>query len=147
MTGGADSNVIVMMVRDVMTRRLVVIGPETSCDKARLMMDEYRIRHLPVVDGGRLIGMVSDRDVRSAVLQAPGTVARRIMTPDPVTVTSETRIEQAARIMLDARFGSLPVVDANLVGIVTYTDLLRAFVWVVATATLERIAVEVTAGQ
>ena len=137
---------IVMTVRDVMTRRLVVIGPDTSCDKARSIMDEYRVRHLPVMADGRLIGMVSDRDVRSAVRNAPATVAGRIMTSDPVTVTSETRIEHAARIMLDGRFGSLPVVDGHLVGIVTYTDLLRAFVHVLQTATLERITVEVTAG-
>jgi acetoin utilization protein AcuB len=135
--------VIVMMVRDVMTRRLVTIGPETTYQEARRLMDEHRIRHLPVVAGGRLLGMVSDRDVRSAGTGAPGTMAGQIMTPDPVTVTSETRIEHAARIMLDARFGSLPVVDATLVGLVTSTDLLRAFVQVLETATLERIAVQV----
>jgi acetoin utilization protein AcuB len=139
--------VIVMMVRDVMTRRLVTIGPETSCREARRLMDEHRIRHLPVVAGGRLIGMVSDRDVRSAASGASGSVARRIMTPDPVTVTSRTRIEHAARVMLDARFGSLPVVDTTLVGIVTSTDLLRAFVRVLETATVERIAIEVGVGQ
>ena len=137
---------IVMMVRDVMTRRLVVIGPETPCDKARLIMDEYRVRHLPVMTHGRLIGMVSDRDLRSAIRDSPGSVARRIMTPDPVTVTSQTRIEHAARVMLEGRFGSLPVVDGHLVGIVTYTDLLRAFVQVLETATVERITVDVIAG-
>jgi len=137
--------VIVMTVRDVMTPRLVVIGPEAPCDKARLIMDQHRIRHLPVVSTGRLVGMVSDRDVRSAAHESPATVVARIMTPNPVTVTSQTRIEHAARIMLDARFGSLPVVDDDLVGIVTYTDLLRAFVRVLETATLERIAVEAEA--
>jgi acetoin utilization protein AcuB len=134
---------IVMTVRDVMTTRLVTIGAETPCDKARRLMDEHRIRHLPVVDGGRLVGMLSDRDVRSAASGSPGIPAGRIMSPDPVTVTSATRIEHAARVMLDRRFGSLPVVDGTLVGIVTYTDLLRAFVRVLETTTLERIAVEV----
>ncbi|PYM66324.1 MAG: hypothetical protein DME11_07650 [Candidatus Rokuibacteriota bacterium] len=139
-TGGEDSNVIVIMVRDVMTRRLVTIGPETPCDAARRLMDEHRIRHLPVVAGGRLVGMVSDRDVRPAGSQSPGTVAGRIMTPDPVTVTSETRVEHAARLML--------VADGNaLVGIVTYTDLLRAFVQVLETATQERIAVDFSGGR
>ena len=133
---------IVMMVRDVMTRRLVTIGPDAACHEARRLMDEHRIRHLPVVAGARLLGMVSDRDVRSASA-SPGTVAGQIMTPDPVTVTSDTRIEHAARIMLDARFGSLPVVDGTLVGLVTSTDLLRAFVQVLETATLERIAVDI----
>ena len=134
---------IVMTVRDVMTTRLVTIGPETPCDKARRLMDEHRIRHLPVAAGGKLVGMVSDRDVRSASSGPSGTLAGQIMTPNPVTVMSDTRIEHAARVMLDARFGSLPVVDGDLVGIVTYTDLLRAFVRVLETATLERIAVEV----
>src|SRR5262249_36844177 len=104
MTSGEDSNVIVILVRDVMTREVVTIGPEMSCDKARRLMDELRIRHLPVVDGGRLVGMVSDRDVRSVAVQSPGTLASRIMTPDPVTVTPDTRVEYAARIMLDRRF-------------------------------------------
>lgn len=138
---------IVMMVRDVMTHRLVTIGPATHCDEARRLMDEHRVRHLPVVIEGRLVGMVSDRDVRSAASGSPGAVAGRIMTPDPVTVTPETRIEYAAQVMLDGRFGSLPVVaDEAMVGIVTYTDLLRAFVRVLETATLERITVEVAGG-
>ena len=147
MMGGEDTNVIVILVEDVMTRELVTIGPVTSCDKARRLMDEYRIRHLPVVDSGRLVGMVSDRDVRSVMVHSPGTLASRIMTPDPVTVTPETRVEHAARLMLDRRFGSLPVTDGRaLIGIVTYTDLLRALVQVIETATLERIAVDYSGG-
>lgn len=136
---------IVITVREVMTREVLTIGPETPCDKARHLLDEHRIRHLPVVAGGRLVGMVSDRDVRSAPVQSSGVIAGRIMTADPVTVTSETRVEHAARLMLDGHFGSLPVADGNaLVGIVTYTDLLRAFVRVIETATQERIAVDVS---
>ncbi len=133
---------IVMMVRDVMSRQLVTIGPDTPCQEARRLMDDHRIRHLPVVAGGRLCGMVSDRDVRSATSASLGAEAARIMTPDPVTVTSDMRIEHAARIMLDARFGSLPVVDGALVGLVTSTDCLRAFVQILESATLERIAVD-----
>jgi CBS domain-containing protein len=133
---------IVMTVRDVMTRQLVTIGPETPCDKALCLMAEHRIRHLPVVDAGRLVGMVSDRDLRSARVEAAG-VAARIMTADPATVTSATRVEHAARLMLDGGMGSLPVVDGGaLAGIVTYTDLLHAFVRVIETATEERIAVD-----
>ena len=134
---------IVIMVREVMTRAVLAVGPETPCDKMWRLMDEHRIRHLPVVDGGRLVGMVSDRDVRSAGIQPSGAIAARIMTPDPVTVTPDTRVEHAAQLMLDGRFGSLPVADGHaLVGIVTYTDLLRAFVRVIETATQERIAVD-----
>ncbi len=147
-TGGADPGVIAIMVRDVMTRRLVTIGPKASCTEARRLMDEHRIRHLPIVAGGRLIGMVSDRDVRSAASRSPAPVAGEFMTLGPATVTSETRIEHAARLMLDARFGSLPVVDGGaLIGIVTYTDLLRAFVRIIETATQERIAVDFSGGR
>jgi len=147
LTGAEANNVIVILVRDVMTREVVTIGPETPCDEARRLMEEHRIRHLPVVDAGRLVGMLSDRDVRSVAVQSPGAVAGRIMTPDPVTVTPQTRVEHAARLMLDARFGSLPVTEGHtLVGIVTYTDLLRAFVHVIETATLERIAVDFSGG-
>lgn len=138
-TGGEDGNVIVMTVADVMTRQLVTIGPETSCDKAERLMEEHRVRHLPVVDAGRLVGMVTDRDARSR----GGDAVARIMTADPVTVTARMRVEHAARLMLEGRFGSLPVVDgAALVGIVTYTDLLHAFVRVIETATEDRIAID-----
>ena len=138
-TGGEDGNVIVMTVADVMTRQLVTIGPETSCEKAERLMEEHRVRHLPVVDAGRLIGMVTDRDARAR----GGDAVARIMTADPVTVTARMRVEHAARIMLEGRFGSLPVVDgAALVGIVTYTDLLHAFVRVIETATEDRIAID-----
>jgi acetoin utilization protein AcuB len=140
--------VIVIAVRDVMTRQVVTVDPDTPCDKARRLMEEKRIRHLPVVAEGRLVGMVSDRDVRSAAAGGASAPASRIMTRDPVTVSSATRVEHAARRMLDGRFGSLPVVDGNaLVGIVTYTDLLRAFVDVIETATQERIAVDFAGGR
>ena len=142
MTGGEDRGVIVMMVQQVMTREVLTIGPDTPCDKAGRFMDEHRIRHLPVVADGRCVGMVSDRDVRSAAVQ-PGAIAGRIMTPDPLAVSPETRVEDAAQLMLDARIGSLLVADGpTLVGILTYTDLLRAFVRVIETATQERIAVD-----
>jgi acetoin utilization protein AcuB len=139
--------VIVIMVREVMTRALVTIGPETACDKARRLMDECQIRHLPVVSEGRLVGILSDRDLRSASVNAPGASAGRIMTACPVTVTPETRVEYAARLMLDGRFGALPVVDGDgLAGIVTYADLLRALTRVIDTATEERIAVDFSGG-
>ena len=138
-TGGEDGNVIVMTVADVMTRQLVTIGPETSCEKAERLMEEHRVRHLPVVDAGRLVGMVTDRDARSR----GGDAVARIMTADPVTVTARMRVEHAARLMLEGHFGSLPVVDGGaLVGIVTYTDLLHAFVRVIETATEDRIAID-----
>lgn len=138
-----DSAVIVMTVRDVMTRELVTIAPKTSCDEARSLMEVHGVRHLPVVESGRLIGIVSHSDVRCSSPRAASGVAADVMTAPPVTVSSATRVERAARLMLRSHFGSLPVVDrGTLTGIVTYTDLLHAFVRVVETATEERIAVD-----
>jgi acetoin utilization protein AcuB len=132
---------IVILVRDVMTRGPVTIAPGRACGEARRLMDAHGVRHLPVVEAGRVVGMVSDRDLRSAA--APAMAAERVMTADPVTVAPDARIEHAARLMLDGRFGALPVTDGPVLeGIVTYTDLLRAFVRVIETATLERIAVD-----
>jgi CBS domain-containing protein len=143
MTGEDNSGMIVILVRDVMKRGLVTITPETPREDARRLMDEHGIRHLPVIAGSRLVGIVSDRDVPAARGRTPGSVAGALMTRNPVTVTTDTRIEHAARLMLDRGFGALPVVDDGvLTGIVTYTDLLRAFVQVIETATLERIAVD-----
>ena len=137
---------IVMPVRQIMTRRVVTVRPETTLAEARRLLDEHRIRHLPVLLDGRLAGIVSDRDLRSAAgANRRQTAVDEIMTPTPFIVGPDTRVEEAARLMLDHRVGGLPVVEAGqLVGIVTSDDLLRALLVVVEAATLERISVELT---
>ena len=136
---------IVMFVRQIMTRRVVTVSPETTLAEARRLLDEHRIRHLPVLVNGRLVGIVSDRDLGSAsAADGRRTAVGRVMTPKPFTVSSDARVEEAARLMLDHHVGGLPVIDAGeLTGIVTGEDLLRAVLIVVETATLERISVEV----
>jgi acetoin utilization protein AcuB len=138
--------VIVMLVRQIMTRHVITIGPETPLETARRLLDQHRIRHLPVVVNDRVVGMVSDRDVRSAsALNGRRAAVAGIMTSSPVTVSSETRVEDAARLLLDRKIGGLPVVDGStLTGIVTADDLMRALVAIVEAATLERISVELT---
>jgi CBS domain-containing protein len=136
-------------VRDVMTANPVTIDPEAPVGTALAVMTEREIRHLPVVDAsGGLVGMVSDRDLRCAAF-APAfaehlsAAARRrlrgldttlenlrvrdVMTWDAVTIAQGAPLAQAAAIMVEGRFGSLPVVEAGrLVGIVTERDVLRA---------------------
>jgi acetoin utilization protein AcuB len=138
--------VIVMPVRQIMSRRVVTVSPETTLAEARRLLDEHRIRHLPVLLDGRLAGIVSDRDLRSAAgANRRQTAVDEIMTPTPFIVGPDTRVEEAARLMLDRRIGGLPVVEASeLIGIVTSDDLLRALLVVVEAATLERISVELT---
>lgn len=129
-------------VADVMTREVVVLREEDALAEVAADMERYRFRHLPVVDGRTLVGIVSQRDLlRFTVSQLEhgpaaadkerrieeSTFVARVMTRDPVTVLPETPIAVAAKKLMDGRFHSLPVVDANneLVGIVTDHDLLK----------------------
>lgn len=126
-----------------MKRTVVTIPKDETVEHARSLMARHRIRHLPVLEGKRLVGIITDRDVRCAMepRPAPGRGARRTwvlppetrvadaMTPDPVTVTPATDIEEAARLLVERRIGCLPVVDSRgaVVDIVSETDILLVF--------------------
>lgn len=114
-----------MVVRDCMTTPVQTAHPEESVAAVREVFRRRRIRHLPVVAVGRMIGIVTDRDVRSAVSDSATVDA--VMTPNPATTTPATPVEQAAAIMRERRIGALPVVEGDrLVGIVSESDLLAA---------------------
>jgi CBS domain-containing protein len=136
-------------VRDAMTRNPTTIDPDAALETAAAVMSEREIRHLPVVDdGGRLVGMLSDRDVRGVVLaptlgqylspaarkalEAVSAALRDVrvrdaMTWDHVAIEPGAPLAQAAALMFEGRFGSLPVVEGGvLVGIVTERDVLKA---------------------
>ena len=127
-----------LLVRDSMTREVVTVGPETTAAKALALCREKGIRHLPVLEGGWLVGMISDRDLRSATpaLGDPdrAQALERIRVADEMvkevaTVRPEDPIEEAAIEMYERKIGCLPVVDdGDLVGIVTSSDVMRAFV-------------------
>jgi acetoin utilization protein AcuB len=136
---------IVRQVKDVMSADVVTIGPEASLAAAALLLEQHAIRHLPVVDASRLVGIVSDRDVRSAAGASAldRLTVREAMTPQVITVSPATPVEDAAKLMLAHRVGGLPVVShGELCGIVTETDLLAAFVDLMELDTLERIALD-----
>ncbi len=126
-------------VKDWMVRDPVSIGPKASVAEAEALLEARRIRHLPVMDGDRLVGMITDRDVRLASMPRPRKEpnhrdallelirVEQVMTPDPVTASPDTPIAEAARLMLEHRYGGLPVVaDGRLVGMITQGDLLKA---------------------
>lgn len=133
---------IVMLVKEKMNPRLITIHPEASLAEARVLLDQHRIRHLPVVEGGKLVGIITDRDIRSAAATAPAQVkVGDAMTKHVFTVAPETPVQEAAKLMVTHRIGGLPVMkEGVLQGIITETDLLQAFVEIVEQATLERIA-------
>ncbi|HFQ93491.1 MAG TPA: CBS domain-containing protein [Anaerolineae bacterium] len=126
-------------VRDWMTRDVITVTPETPLPEAHQIMMNEEIRRLPVVDeAGKLVGIVTLGDVRGAQ-PSPATSlsiwelnyllsslkVSEIMTPDPITLSCEATIGEAARAMLETRVSGLPVVDdqGNLQGIITESDI------------------------
>jgi len=134
-----------MRVNELMSRDVATVGVADSCQEAVARMVRRKIRHLPVVErDGRLVGVVTDRDLRHRlfeprVMKEIGTVSvdqilktvpvRDIMSAPVVTVGPQDELETAARVMLEDKVGSLPVVEnGRVVGIITETDLLRQIV-------------------
>jgi acetoin utilization protein AcuB len=130
-----------MHIRELMTRALITVSPETSVAEAKNLMTKERIRHLLVTNEQRLVGIVTDRDIRLNVA-SPATslsvwelnylLARltvgEVMTKSVIVIDPSRDAREAARLMLDHKIGALPVLDGiRLVGIVTETDVVRAF--------------------
>jgi acetoin utilization protein AcuB len=115
-----------MFVEQVMTTPVVMVTPETLAGQAWELLQEHHFRHLPVVRFGRLVGMVSDRDLRVARALADEPTVGDLGRVDVTTVERDTPVEEASRLMLEQKIGALPVVqDGALVGIVTESDLFR----------------------
>lgn len=128
-----------MRVRDVMTSDVMAVRQDSTARAAFEAMVSAAVRHLPVLDEtGRVVGMISDRDVRSNavmlgrrlsadnVVLPDGLTASELMSPRPVTVGPDASAREAVALMLARRIGALPVVEDDvLLGIVTETDMLR----------------------
>ena len=118
----------------------LTVSPSDTVGKAEELMYENHYRQLPVVENKQLIGIVSDRDIRSFLAQpsfvepekrarALRTKVNEIMTAKPLTVSPEDDLREAVELLIDEKIGGIPVVDETegLVGIVTYVDVLRFF--------------------
>jgi CBS domain-containing protein len=117
-----------MKIATRMTSKLITVGPHDSLAKAKALMDSGNFRHLPVLEDGRLVGILSDRDMRLHSGYLDSTRVDAAMTPDPVTITPTTTVEEAARLMLRLKISAAPVVDeGKAVGILSTSDILRAF--------------------
>ena len=131
-----------MLVEDVMQAAVITITPKTSLPEAMRLVRHRGIRHLPVVEDDRLVGIVSDRDLKQA-MASPATALEshelrylldavtvdEIMTRAVVTVGRMFPIEEAARLMVTEKISALPVTErGKLIGIVTETDVLELFV-------------------
>ena len=132
-----------MRVKEIMTKALITVRPEIPVMEARHLMVERRIRHLLVTsETGELMGIVTDRDIRLSLPSQATSLSvwelnylltrltvGEVMTQSVITVGPDREARDAAQLMLDHTIGALPVMDGGRpVGIVTETDLLRAFV-------------------
>jgi CBS domain-containing protein len=118
-----------MQLKDIMTRDPEVIHPDLPLEAAAAKMDELNIGSLPVCDGGRMLGVITDRDitVRATAVGSDPTVARvrEAMSTEPIYVFDDQDVAEAARIMHDKQIRRLMVLDRNqrLVGVVSLGDL------------------------
>jgi len=130
-------------VKERMTKNPTWVTPEEALKDAVWKMERGHFRHLPVVDNeGKLIGMLSDRDIRlirpslafvgkdDAMVQLWSLAVQQAAVFDPISVKPETTLKEAADLMLRWHVGGLPVADDQhkLIGMITYTDLLRDYV-------------------
>lgn len=131
-----------MKVQDIMTRDVATLDLNDELSLADDIMKLGRIRHLPVVDEGRLVGIISQRDLFKASLASAmgyGEKAKRefmktvavkeVMVDEVITISPQASIGDAGRLMLERKIGCLPVIeDDDLVGLITETDVLRHYV-------------------
>lgn len=129
-----------MKVVDVMTKNPLVMTLNETIGRADELMTENRIRQLPIVNQGRLLGIVTDRDIRSFLADASllepdirakalNTRIAEIMTTQPLTLSPDDDLREAVELLVEEKIGGIPVIDEaeGLVGIVTYVDVLRYF--------------------
>ena len=134
-----------MLVRDFMTKDVTTLQDTDSLLDARMVFVRSSFRHLPVLNGRKIVGIVTEHDIRqhspslltgvdqeeyNRVLET--TPITRAMTKEPVTVVPEQPVFEAAQLLYSRRFGCLPVVEnGELVGIVTTSDMLRLLVQII----------------
>ncbi|HNB53281.1 MAG TPA: CBS domain-containing protein [Anaerolineales bacterium] len=130
------------LVRDWMTPNPITISPTTTLPEAQQLMMEKNVRRLPVVWQGKVVGILTFGDIREARpsdanllsvyelnLVLDHLLVKAIMSPDPICIRPDATIGEAAKILLEHKFGGLPVVEnGNLIGIITETDFCRLLV-------------------
>ncbi|MHB8781638.1 MAG: CBS domain-containing protein [Candidatus Geothermincolia bacterium] len=131
-----------MLVRDAMTAHPITLNPHDTLGDAMRLAQRHGFRRFPVVEKGRLVGIITDRDLRGAGLSTAIVYEKRyqdymldriqvggIMSRHPFTVTPDTPLRDAAALLLKEKIGGLPVTERDeLVGVITETDVIRAFI-------------------
>jgi CBS domain-containing protein len=129
-------------VRDIMTTEVTTLERNDSLQLAKDIMTLGRVRHFPVVDDGKVVGVVSQRDLYKASLGSvmkygekaqraflEGIAVKEVMSDPPTTIAPHASVQEAARLMMEKKIGCLPVLEGpKLVGIITETDMLKLIV-------------------
>jgi len=125
-----------MIASDIMTSPVYVVGPQENVAHARRLMLSHKISRLPVLDGDRLVGIITKKDIAYRLRQSDPVWRRRpidkipvhvLMVADPVSVAPEAKVSDIAALMMARDVSGLPVLDGkNLAGMVTKTDILRS---------------------
>lgn len=140
MKAGAGKT-IALKVADVMTENPLTVEPSDTLEQVEELLEEHRIRQLPVVEGTQLVGIITDRDIRPFLrdryLGSPQeqervmkTKVASVMSPKPLTLSPNDDLKEALELLIEEKVGGIPVVDEDegtVVGIVTYVDMLRCF--------------------
>ncbi|MGH7769694.1 MAG: CBS domain-containing protein [Candidatus Binatia bacterium] len=129
-----------LTVEDVMTPNPVTLGPGDTIGEAEEVMNEEGFRQIPIVNQKELVGIITDRDIRSFLSGrlfgvpedrevAMNTKIAAVMTTKPVAVAPEDELSETVELLIESKIGGIPVVDEDegLVGIVTYVDVLKKF--------------------
>ncbi len=132
-----------MLIRDWMAKDVMTVDENTSLMRATRTMKDKKIRRLPVVSHGKLIGIITDRDVKDASPSKTTTLdvhelyyllsemkVKEVMTKKPIVLSGDDSLEKAAIIMLETRISGIPVTDdqGHLIGLLSETDVLRGFI-------------------
>lgn len=131
-----------MLVGDIISGKVITINIKDDVKKAFELMKSKKIRHIPVLDGGKLVGIITNTDLRQVLIPSKSEGAEQtyyftskfstvgeIMTKGTITVTPQTDVEEAARLLQHYKIGGLPVVEGDkLVGMITGTDILEVFI-------------------
>ena len=121
---------VTVIVRDVMSKDVKVVGPDSSVKEVVAAMNKFNIGSIVVVQSGRPVGVISERDILRRVVEpslAPATLtASQIMTSPVITISETATVDEAAKLMAKKRVRKLPVMNKEeLVGIATFTDIVN----------------------
>jgi len=130
-----------MLVKEIMSAAVVTVNPDQTLRDAFVLLQSNHVRQLPVVQGGILVGIITDRDVKRAMPSVLSGIDRdeydkvldnttfgQLMTREPITVAPDAKLKDVVKIFMTKKVGALPILqNGKLAGIVTQTDVLRVF--------------------